>query len=96
MNQTKLESLLESVVNQGRGIVTSFLVWVYVVAPLFGIPYQGFLNNLGIVLIFTTVSIFRGYIVRRFFNAGIHKGIHNMITQYYERKVKQQDIRNTL
>lgn len=78
MEQTKLESLLEASVNIVSGFIVSFLLWTYVVAPLWGLKMNTY-DNLGIVLIFTVSSLLRGYIWRRFFNAGIHKAIHKAI-----------------
>ena len=79
MNQTKLESLIEGILNQFSGMIISFGTWVWIVAPVFGIPYQGFVANLGIVCVFTTVSIIRGYVWRRFFNKGLHKKVHSYV-----------------
>ena len=79
MEQTKLESLIESILNQFSGIIVAFLTWVYLVSPLFNIPYQGFWRNLGITLIFTSISILRGFLWRRVFNAGLHKTVHGFV-----------------
>lgn len=85
MKQSKIESLIEMFFNQGIGILTSFLTWVYIIIPLFNIPYQGFFKNITITLIFTTISIFRGFIVRRFFNAGINRQIHEFVKHYVKK-----------
>lgn len=82
MNQTKLESLLETSVNIASGFIVSLLLWSFVVAPLWGLEMSTF-DNLGIVSIFTVSAILRGYIWRRFFNAGIHKSIHNSVKAWY-------------
>ena len=76
MNQSKLESLLETTLNIATGFIISLLLWIYMVAPLWGLKMTMF-DNLGITGIFTVSAIIRGYIWRRFFNAGIHKAIHN-------------------
>jgi hypothetical protein len=87
MHQTKLESGIESVVNQITGIATAFVVWRYVVIPLWGIDDPGFINNIGITLTFTAVSILRSYLWRRFFNAGLHKAVHGFITK---KKIEEE------
>ena len=82
MNQSKLESLLETSVNIVSGFLVSLLLWTYVVAPLWGLKMSTF-DNLGIVGIFTVSAIIRGYVWRRFFNAGIHRSIHTSVKKWY-------------
>ena len=82
MNQTKLESLLETIINIATGFVISLLLWTFLVAPLWGLQTSTF-DNLGIVSIFTVAAIARGYIWRRFFNAGLHKLINQFATNLY-------------
>ena len=72
MHQTKLESLLESAANIAIGFFISLGVWVFIVAPLYDIPVT-YAQNLAITMIFTVSSLARAYILRRFFNAGLHK-----------------------
>jgi hypothetical protein len=71
MQQTKLESLLEVCLNVAIGWVVA-LITQLIVFPKYGFnPTFG--EQFGISVIFTVVSIVRGYIIRRWFNAGIHK-----------------------
>jgi hypothetical protein len=65
MAQTKKQSLFESVINVLVGFWVAVLIQV-LVFPIFGIEAT-FGENLAISLIFTIVSILRGYILRRFF-----------------------------
>ena len=71
MNQTKLESLAEVVINVMIGWVVGLLtqLWAF---PLFDI-HVTFGDQFWISVIFTVVSIVRSYAIRRWFNAGIHK-----------------------
>ena len=66
LGQSKLESLIESAINTGLGflvaIVTQMLTY-----PLFDIDVTVGDQAL-LALIFTAVSLVRGYIVRRYFN----------------------------
>jgi hypothetical protein len=71
MKQTKAESLIETTLNVGIGFIISFCAWPFVAAA-FDLPYS-VASNLGITFVFTVLSITRGYIVRRFFNAQLHK-----------------------
>lgn len=66
MSQSKKHSFLESTVNVVVGLITSFLIqlWVY---PLLNIPVT--LNqNIFITFIFFVASFIRGYVIRRVFN----------------------------
>lgn len=66
MSQSRFESLVEAKANLIAGFVFSFLINRYV-GPLLGIP----MNNkqaIGLVLIFTVLSLVRQYIFRRMFN----------------------------
>lgn len=74
MSQTKTKSLLEQIVNIGSGFFVALLVWMYVIMPVWNID-TSMHDNLGITLIFTVVSIVRGYLWRRFFNWWDHHRI---------------------
>lgn len=67
MNQSRLGSLIEAVMNTAIGFGIS-LVLAVLVYPLFGHAFT-LTQNLGITCIFTVASIVRGYAVRRWFNA---------------------------
>lgn len=70
MNQTRTGSLIEACMNTAIGLVVS-LVANQVVFPLFGFhPSLG--QNAAISVIYTVISIARGYILRRWFNARLH------------------------
>lgn len=66
MSQSRRMSLVEQLFNVGSGIVLALLIG-QVVYPLFGYAVS-VLDNLGLTVIFTLVSIVRGYIWRRVFN----------------------------
>jgi hypothetical protein len=64
--QTRLHSLLESVINILIGFAINLIANILVL-PLFGFHVTvGQAFNIG--LIFTGISIIRGYFIRRFFN----------------------------
>lgn len=67
MSQSKRQSLLEQLVNQIGGFILAMIVWEFVISPSWGFD-TSYLDNLGITVIYTTMSIIRGYAVRRFFN----------------------------
>ena len=66
MKQTKQKSLVESIIQTIIGLGTSILIQV-ILYPMMGIPVT-FSQNLIITLVFFTVSIVRGYFVRRIFD----------------------------
>ncbi len=65
--QTKTQSIIESICNVGSGFIISLLLWMFVISPLYGID-KDFKQGLSITLLFTVISIVRGYIWRRLFN----------------------------
>ena len=64
--QSKKHSIIESVTNTVIGLVTSFLIQL-IIYPLLDIPVS-INQNIIITLVFFTVSIIRGYLIRRLFN----------------------------
>ena len=66
IKQTRLESFIESAVNTGLGFLLAFVTQI-LIYPLFDIEVS-FGDQTLLALIFTSVSLVRGYIVRRYFN----------------------------
>jgi len=66
MKQSKNKSLIESITQTVIGLGTSILIQV-ILYPIMNIPVT-FFQNIIITLVFFTVSIIRGYFVRRIFN----------------------------
>ena len=64
--QSKKHSIIESVTNTVIGLVTSFIIQL-IIYPLLDIPVS-INQNIIITLVFFTVSIIRGYLIRRLFN----------------------------
>ena len=64
--QTKKMSLIETIVSVAIGYIVALLSQI-VVFPLFDIEVS-LIDNLLIGLLFTVISIIRGYFVRRLFN----------------------------
>lgn len=67
MSQSKTKSLVEQLLNIGSGFIVSLIVWIYVIAPIWSIDVT-MSDNLNITLIFTVISVIRGYLWRRLFN----------------------------
>jgi hypothetical protein len=66
MTQTRKQSAIETVAGVAIGFAVSLLASV-LVFPLFGHAFT-LSQNVGITIIFTVLSIARGYAVRRLFN----------------------------
>ena len=70
MDQSRLVSLIETITNTAVGFLFSLAVWPFA-AAVTGIAYTG-RQHVGVVFIFTVASVGRGYLIRRFFNNGLH------------------------
>lgn len=76
MNQSRLGSLIEALMNTAIGLVISVIA-NQLVFPHFGFhPSLG--ENVAISLIYTAISIARSYLLRRFFNAQLHRAAARM------------------
>lgn len=71
MQQTKLGSLYESIINIIIGAIVA-LCSQLLVFPMFGIDVP-LSANLGIMAWFTLISVIRSYVIRRWFNAKLRK-----------------------
>jgi len=65
--QTRLGSLVEQSLNVGSGFVLAFLLWTFVIAPLWDFDTT-WVDNITINLVFTVLAVARGYAWRRLFN----------------------------
>ncbi|MCB4785991.1 hypothetical protein LGR64_06885 [Delftia sp. Lp-1] len=76
MNQTRLGSLIETLMNVTIGLLVS-IVANALVFPRFGFaPSLG--ENVAISLIYTAISIARQYVLRRWFNARLQRAAARM------------------
>lgn len=66
MKQSKTQSLKETVISTFIGLAVSLITQI-IIFPLYGMEVS-FNQNIQITIIFTVVSILRGYLVRRYFN----------------------------
>lgn len=66
MNQTKIESLIEAIVNTFIGFLIT-ITFLPIVNRICGIHMTG--GQMGLsTLLFTIISVVRGFVIRRFFN----------------------------
>lgn len=73
MKQSRLQSFIETNANVGIGFVMALAVQQWIVAPLFYPNASNTGKNIVVTVIFTAVSIVRGYLVRRYFNWRLHR-----------------------
>lgn len=66
MAQNKKQSLTETIISTFIGLAVSLITQI-VVFPIYNLEVS-FNQNIQITIIFTFVSIARGYLVRRYFN----------------------------
>ncbi len=80
MKQTRLESLIESLVNIiiGYGVAVVSQIAVF---PFFGIQVS-IVTNLWIGAWFTAISLIRSYVIRRWFNNKLHVVAVTMAQKY--------------
>ena len=78
MNQSRLESVIETGINIASGFIISMLVWEFIIGPYLDIETH-ISETITITLIYTVISIVRGYFWRRFFNNGVHKAVRNFV-----------------
>lgn len=72
MNQTRLGSLYEAFLNVLIGYVINFTMNLVILNGVMGIGIS-LLQNVWIGLMFTVVSVARSYVIRRYFNAKLHR-----------------------
>lgn len=71
MNQTRIGSLIEASINVLIGYVINFCANLLIL-PLIGF-HISVAQNLFIGLFYTVISVARSYVVRRWFNARLHR-----------------------
>lgn len=76
MSQSRLGSLLEAGVNTLVGLAIS-LISTVILLPLVGIE-STMSQNIQLTVYFTAVSIARSYLLRRYFNARLHRALERL------------------
>jgi len=66
MSQSKFHSFIEACTTVGSGMIVALAIQL-LIFPLYNIQITMF-ENIQLVIIFTTTSLLRAYIIRRFFN----------------------------
>ena len=80
MNQSRLVSLIEQILNVFSGYVLAFIIWVCIIIPVFNIETT-IGESMLINLVFTVISVFRGYLWRRLFINHLDRVLHNIISK---------------
>jgi len=79
MQQSKLESLIEVNTNIATGFIVSYIFWTFFLVDWIEQGYVTIHDNFIITMMFTVIAVIRGYLWRRFFNAGFHKLVHQWV-----------------
>lgn len=65
--QRPLVSLIEQLTSLGTGFIISVSVMMFFITPVYDLPLNA-AQNVSITIIFTAISILRGFLFRRLFN----------------------------
>lgn len=85
--QTHLVSSLEAGANVLSGFLISWMVWMFIAAPLFG--YEVRLDTgFAITCLFTVSSLIRAFLWRRFFENDLHKVTVKLVAKWYNGQTK--------
>lgn len=76
MSQSRLGSFIEAWMQTFIGYFINLIVQL-IVYPFYGATFT-FWQNIQIGLVFMVVSILRGYVIRRWFNARIHSAAQRL------------------
>ena len=79
VTQGKLVSIIEVVTNVVTGVIMAMLIWAFIIPELFPRMAGPIAENFLVTFTFTTFSIMRGYLWRRFFATGLHTTLVNWI-----------------
>jgi hypothetical protein len=79
MNQTRIESLIERACDISTSFFFAWCLYEYYVRN------HPELSSFNVTLMFTVISLVRGYYWRRFFNKGLHKIVHKNLTKFLRR-----------
>ena len=83
MEQSKLESMVETITNISTGFLISYCLWKFVVTPVIERGYLTIDDSFIITGLFTITSVIRSYYWRRFFARQFHKIIHKWINKIF-------------
>jgi len=71
-HQSRAGAILETIANTASGFILSYLLWVFVIAPLWELDVTH-ADNFWITCCFTVLSLVRGYFWRRIMTK-VHHG----------------------
>lgn len=85
MYQTRLESFIEAWVNVFIGFGINFTANMFIF-PFFGFNISAKANFV-LGLIYTVISVARSYVIRRWFNAGLHKMVSTLAAKLMKLEI---------
>jgi len=84
MEQTKVESFIETIINISTGFIVAYSIWRWGLNPVIAQGYLTIHDSFVITMIFTVASVIRSYYWRRFFARRLHKTIHRQLTKCWQ------------
>jgi len=84
MEQTKVESFIETMMNIGTGFLLAYSIWRWGLTPAIEHGYVTIKDSFIITTIFTITSVIRSYYWRRFFARKFHKVIHRQLSKCWQ------------
>jgi len=81
MKQSRIESAIEQVCSVGSGFILAWLCWYFVVIPMIDDGTITYTSTTTITIIFTVLSVLRGYVWRRLFD----KKLPHRIVEYFKK-----------
>lgn len=82
IEQTRIESLIETTTDMILGFIVSWAVFIWVVPILWPDYDPGVGVAFGITACMTVTSFIRRYITRRFFARGFHMLVHKLVRRF--------------
>ena len=83
MEQTKIESLIETSTDMVAAFIISWMVMLWFIPMVYPNHASTVHSAFGVVFIFTVTSFIRRYLTRRFFARGFHLVIHKIISRFF-------------
>ena len=83
MEQTKIESLIETSADMVVAFIVSWMVFLWFIPLVYPSYVATAQSAFGVVMIFTMTSFIRRYLTRRFFARGFHLVIHKIISRFF-------------
>ncbi len=83
MNQSRLESVIETAADISTGFVIAWAAWMIAIPAIWPELATSATVGGGVTVVFTVISVIRKYFWRRFFANDLHLLVHAVIKKYW-------------